>query len=58
MLEVMEITGIHEKWQSEEIEKIILEKNSNLKLNLGYFEYNLYEPFAFWGSNKYNLLID
>ena len=31
-------------------EKIILKYNSSIKLNLGFYEYNKYEPFAFWGK--------
>ncbi|NWF66369.1 MAG: NAD(P)-dependent oxidoreductase [Campylobacterales bacterium] len=34
------------------VEDYIALKNSNLKLNLGYYPYPDYEPFAFWGNNS------
>ena len=34
------------------VQNYIKKKNSEIKLNLGYYPYNDYEPIAFWGSNK------
>ena len=34
------------------VEKVIQEKNSKIKLNLGYYKYNPIEPFAFWGTKS------
>jgi len=34
------------------VEKIIQEKKSKIKLNLGYYKYNPIEPFAFWGRKS------
>lgn len=34
------------------VEKEIRKAKSEIKLNLGYYPYLDYEPFAFWGSNK------
>jgi dTDP-6-deoxy-L-talose 4-dehydrogenase (NAD+) len=34
------------------VENIIQEYKSNIKLNLGYYPYPTYEPFAFWGDNS------
>lgn len=34
------------------VENIIKEKKSDIKLNLGYYPYNIYEPLCFWGSTK------
>lgn len=34
------------------IEQKIEEKNSSMKLNLGYYPYPDYEPMAFWGDNR------
>lgn len=33
------------------VEKRIVEKNSNIKLNFGYYPYPDYEPMTFWGDN-------
>lgn len=33
------------------VEDILAESNSTIKLNLGYYPYPDYEPFAFWGDN-------
>ncbi len=32
------------------VERHISKRGSNIKLNLGYYDYNQYEPMAFWGS--------
>ena len=32
------------------VENIIREKKSKIKLNLGYYQYSNFEPFAFWGK--------
>lgn len=34
------------------VEDYLHEFKKEIKLNLGYYPYNDYEPFAFWGSNK------
>ena len=34
------------------VENYLIEKNKNIKLNLGYYDYPDYEPMAFWGSTK------
>lgn len=34
------------------VENIIKKHQASIKLNLGYYPYPDYEPFAFWGSNK------
>ncbi len=34
------------------VEKWLMEFNSEMKLNLGYYPYPDYEPMAFWGSKK------
>jgi dTDP-6-deoxy-L-talose 4-dehydrogenase (NAD+) len=34
------------------VEDYILQRNSSIKLNLGYFPYSDYEPMAFWGNNR------
>lgn len=40
------------------VEDYLKEKNYLINLNLGYYPYNDYEPFAFWGSiNKLNRII-
>jgi nucleoside-diphosphate-sugar epimerase len=37
------------------VESHLIKRNSELKLNLGYYPYNDYEAFAFWGDNtKWN----
>lgn len=36
----------------EFVEKHLTSKNKTIKLNLGYYDYATYEPFAFWGSSK------
>ena len=32
------------------VERHLMERKSNIKLNLGYYPYSDYEPMAFWGS--------
>lgn len=32
------------------VENYISKKKSDIKLNLAYYDYPKYEPFAFWGS--------
>jgi dTDP-6-deoxy-L-talose 4-dehydrogenase (NAD+) len=40
------------------VEQFFTERNSSIKLNLGYYPYLDYEPFAFWGDNtKLNCII-
>lgn len=34
------------------VERWIREKGWNIRLNLGYYPYNEYEPMAFWGSTR------
>ncbi len=34
------------------VEEYLKNKNSQIKLNLGYYPHNDYEPFAFWGDNS------
>jgi dTDP-6-deoxy-L-talose 4-dehydrogenase (NAD+) len=34
------------------IEQYIKENNYNINLDLGYYQYPSYEPFAFWGDDK------
>jgi dTDP-6-deoxy-L-talose 4-dehydrogenase (NAD+) len=34
------------------VEDYLVENNSSISLNLGYYPYNDYEPLAFWGSTK------
>jgi len=34
------------------VENYINSNNLSIKLNLGFYPYNDYEPFAFWGNNK------
>jgi nucleoside-diphosphate-sugar epimerase len=36
----------------EFIEKYLRKNKKNIKLNLGYYPYNIYEPMSFWGNNK------
>ncbi len=38
------------------VEKIIEEKKSNIKLNLGYYKYSPLEPFEFWGKKSNSIL--
>lgn len=41
------------------VENYIKEKKANIKLNLGYYPYPDYEPFAFWGDrSKLQSIID
>jgi len=41
------------------VENYLIEKNKNIKLNLGYYPYPEYEPMAFWGdTNKLNKVIN
>jgi dTDP-6-deoxy-L-talose 4-dehydrogenase (NAD+) len=41
----------------ELVEKHLAEKAYRMELNLGYYPYNDYEPFKFWGDNsKWNAL--
>jgi len=34
------------------VENYLNDRNSNIKLNLGFYEYPNYEPMAFWGDNS------
>ena len=38
------------------VEKIIEEKKSKIKLNLGYYKYSPLEPFEFWGKKSNSIL--
>jgi nucleoside-diphosphate-sugar epimerase len=41
------------------VERRILERDASMRLNLGHYPYNNYEPFAFWGdTNKLNQYLD